>query len=132
MSAMKHWLHPRRVLLAAFALPLLAAAAPAGLASVSGGLWEVSRSATGHMAERQCVADPVVLGQWEHRGSACTRMILSDKPGEVILHYTCPAGDFGRARLNVVTPRTLRIETQGIRAGEPFFSKLHARRVGNC
>lgn len=108
------------------------AAPPAALRGVASGMWEVSRSADGSGAVRQCVADPSGLAQWEHRGSACTRVILSDKGTEAVIHYTCPAGDFGRSRLKVITPRTLRIETQGIHSGEPFFYNLHARRVGNC
>jgi hypothetical protein len=108
------------------------AAPPAALRSISGGVWEVSRSATGNGAVRECVAEPAALSQWEHRGMACTRVILSDKPGELLIHYTCPAGDFGRAKMTVITPRTLRIETQGIHSGEPFFYNLHARRVGDC
>ncbi|CAA9527500.1 MAG: hypothetical protein AVDCRST_MAG31-2065 [uncultured Sphingomonas sp.] len=102
------------------------------LGAVPGGLWEVSRSATGDGASRQCVAEPAALAQWQHRGRACTRVVLADKPGEALIHYTCPAGDFGRSRITVITPRTLRIETQGISGGEPFSYKLHARRVGNC
>lgn len=109
----------------------LAASAPL-LNSVAGGLWEVSRSADGAGAVRQCVADPAALAQWEHRGSACTRVILSARGAESVIHYTCPAGDFGRSKITVITPRTLRIETQGIHRGEPFFYNLHARRAGNC
>ncbi len=108
------------------------AAPPAALRSISGGLWEVSRSATGSGAVRECVAEPAALSQWEHRGMACTRVVLSDKPGELLIHYTCPPSDFGRAKMTVITPRTLRIETQGIHRGEPFFYNLHARRVGDC
>jgi hypothetical protein len=108
------------------------AAPPPALTAVAGGLWEVSRSATGDHAVRQCVADPSALAQWEHRGSACTRVVLSDQPGKLVIHYTCPAGDFGRSTLAVITPRTLRIQTQGIHRGDPFFYDLHARRVGAC
>jgi hypothetical protein len=32
----------------------------------------------------------------------------------------------------VLTPRTLRVATQGIAAGAPFNYVLHARRTGNC
>jgi len=128
---------PRLACLAllAGAVPFAAAAAAArtgALANVAGGLWEVSRSASGAGAVRQCVANPAALAQWEHRGNACTRLILSDKGSEMVIHYTCPAGDFGRSRLTVITPRSLRIETQGIHGGGPFFYNLYARRVGNC
>ncbi len=108
------------------------AAPPSLLGSVAGGTWEVSRSADGSGAVRQCVTNPAALAQWEHRGSACTRVVLSERGAESVIHYTCPAGDFGRSRITVITPRSLRIETQGIHRGEPFFYQLHARRVGNC
>ena len=123
------------IALLAGAVPAVAAVAAArtgALANVAGGVWEVSRSATGSGAVRQCVANPAALAQWEHRGSACTRVILSDKGTEMVIHYTCPAGDFGRSKMTVITPRSLRIETQGIHGGGPFFYNLYARRVGDC
>lgn len=110
----------------------LGGAAPAALRGVAGGSWEVSRSANGHDATRLCVADPAVLAQFEHRGGACTRVILSDRPGEAVIHYTCQGGDFGRTRLSVITPRSLRLDTQGISRGLPFSYQLHARRAGDC
>ena len=109
-----------------------ALAAPVALHGVVGGQWTVSRSATGAGGARVCAPDPATLAQWEHRGAPCTRVVLSDRSGEMVIHYTCPAGDFGRSRLTVLTPRSLRIETQGIHRGEPFFYHLHARRVGDC
>jgi hypothetical protein len=110
----------------------LGAAAPTALKGVVGGLWAVSRSANGHDAVRMCAADPAALAQFEHRGRACTRVVLSDSQNETVIHYTCPAGDFGRTRLTVITPRSLRLETQGISGGLPFSYQLHARRVGSC
>ena len=110
----------------------LVAAAPVALQDVAGGRWEVSRSANGHGATRVCVPDPAMLAQFEHRGGACTRVILSDRAGETVIHYTCQGGDFGRTKVTVITPRSLRLETQGISNGLPFSYQLHARRVGNC
>lgn len=122
----------RSLILAAVAIAVAASAAPVALGGVAGGQWEVSRSATGAGASRVCVADPTMLAQFEHRGEPCTRVVLSDRSGEAVVHYTCPAGDFGRTRMTVLTPRSLRLETQGIHRGEPFFYRLHARRTGNC
>jgi hypothetical protein len=113
------------------ALMLGAAALPPTIAE-SGGLWEVSRSATGAGAERLCVPQATVLAQWEHRRGHCTRVVISSTASEAIIHYTCPAGDFGHSKMKVITPRTLRIETQGISGGYPFNYVLHARRVGDC
>lgn len=114
------------------AAAVLAGAAPAALGGVAGGQWEVSRSATGRDPVRMCVAEPALLAQFEHRGSPCTRVVLSDKPTEVVIHYTCPAGEFGRTKITVITPRSVRLDTQGISNGLPFSYQLHARRSGNC
>jgi len=111
---------------------LAAATLPPTIAN-SGGLWEVSKSATGANAERRCVPSAAVLAQWEHRQSQCTRVVLSSSATSALINYTCPKGGFGRSQIRVITPRTLRIETQGIAAdGFPFNYVLHARRVGNC
>jgi hypothetical protein len=34
--------------------------------------------------------------------------------------------------VTLITPRSLRIDTQGISGGYPFHYQIHARRVGNC
>ena len=112
-------------------LTLSAATLPAILAG-SGGLWEVSKSATGANAERQCVPQAAVLAQWEHRKGQCTRVVISATETEAVVHYTCTGGGFGQSKMRVITPRTLRIETQGISDGFPFSYTLHARRVGDC
>lgn len=106
--------------------------APVALQGVAAGQWEVSRSATGHDPVRLCVADPAALAQFEHRAAPCTRVILSDRQSELVVHYTCPTGEFGRTRVTVLTPRSLRLDTQGISGGLPFSYQLHARRVGDC
>jgi hypothetical protein len=117
---------------AALTAVMVGAAALPPVIADSGGLWEVSRSATGAGAERSCVPQASVLAQWEHRRGQCTRVVISSTPTEAVIHYTCPAGDFGHSRMKVITPRTLRIETQGISGGYPFNYVLHARRVGEC
>jgi hypothetical protein len=113
------------------ALMLGAATLPPIIAG-SGGLWEVSRSATGANAERKCVPAAAVLAQWEHRNARCTRTVVSSTATESVVHYTCPGAGFGQSKMKVITPRTLRIETQGISDGLPFNYTLHARRVGDC
>jgi hypothetical protein len=118
---------------AAFAVLTLAAAQrPTALASVSGGLWEISTSAAGHNATKVCVADPLSLAQYEHRSASCTRVVISDKPSETVIHYTCPGGGFGDTKMTVLTPRSLRVETQGISDNAPFNYVLQVRRVGDC
>ena len=98
----------------------------------SGGLWEVSRSADGANPEKVCVPQAAVLAQWEHRRGQCTRVVIKSSAAEAEIHYTCTGGGFGRSHIRVITPRTLRIETQGIADGYPFNYVLHARRTGSC
>jgi hypothetical protein len=111
---------------------LVAAAQPRALAPAIGGLWEVSQSATGHNPTRVCVPSPEVLAQYEHRQARCTRVVISDKGTETVIHYTCADGGFGQSKVTLLTPRSLRIDTQGISGNLPFHYQLHARRVGEC
>jgi hypothetical protein len=112
-------------------LVLAAAKLPPALAN-AGGLWEISRSATGAGAEKVCAPDLAVLAQWEHRRGQCTRVVISSTADEAVIHYTCTGGGFGRSSVKAITPRSLRIDTQGISGGYPFSYVLHARKVGNC
>lgn len=124
-----------RLALIMLALPLVAgAAADASLpAALHGpGLWEVGKSASGNGSQRRCLADPSILAQWEHVGDQCTRVVVSTGTSSSEVHYTCTSGDFGTSHIRLLTPRSVRIETQGIAKGFPFGYTLHARRVGNC
>lgn len=79
-----------------------------------------------------CLPDPTVLAQWEHRGARCTRVVISDQGTRARFHYTCVSGGFGDSEMTMITPRTLRVMTQGISDNYPFAYTLHARRVGEC
>jgi hypothetical protein len=105
---------------------------PRALAPALGGLWEVSRSATGHNPTRICVATPDLLAQFEHRQQRCQRTIVSDNGSQTVISYNCPNGGFGQSKMTLITPRTLRIDTQGISDSLPFHYQLHARRIGSC
>ena len=113
------------------AVSLTAATLPPVVAG-SGGLWEVSKSAAGARAERRCVPSAATLAQWEHYRAQCTRVVISSTGTEAVIHYTCPGDGFGQSKIKVITPRSLRIETQGISGGYPFNYVLHARRIGEC
>jgi hypothetical protein len=115
------------------ALLLLAAAArPAALAQTSPGLWEISGLPNAGTAVRQCVADTALLARVEHRGTPCTQVVIKDMPTWTVIHYTCTNGGFGQSKLTLLTPRSLRIQTQGISANYPFNYVIQARRIGNC
>jgi len=113
-------------------LLLAAATRPAALAQTSPGLWEISGLPNAGTAVRQCLADTTALARVEHRGHNCTQLVIKDNPSSSEIHYTCANGGFGRSKLTLITPRSLRIETQGISANYPFNYVLQARRIGNC
>ena len=105
---------------------------PRALAPTAGGLWEISGiSGTGGPV-RQCVADTAVLARIEHRAQNCTQIVIEDDPTTTVIHYTCPRGGFGRSEITLLTPRSLRIATQGISDNLPFNFVAQARRVGAC
>ena len=112
-------------------LTLAAAQRPASLANIEGGLYEIDRLGPGGRP-RICIADPMVFASYEHRGRACTRVVISDGPGGAVIHYTCSGGGFGQSTVKALTPRSLRVETQGIADNAPFQYVFQARRVGNC
>ena len=126
-----------RRLIAAFcagaaALVLLAAARPATLAETTPGLWEITGFPKPDTSARQCVADTAALAALEHRGQSCKQAVISDTPSTTVIEYSCGNAGFGRTKLTLLTPRSLRIETQGISAKYPFNYTIQARRVGDC
>jgi hypothetical protein len=109
---------------------LVAAAAPSALSQAQGGLWEVSRA--GSPPVRLCLANPQALAQFEHRNARCSRSVVKDSGLSTTFHYTCAGGAFGQTDITVVTPRSLRLETQGITGDGPFKYVFQARRVSDC
>ena len=105
---------------------------PVALAPTSGGLWEVSGAPGTKSPARLCLADPAFLAQFEHRGRQCTRVVVSDSAPTTVIRYTCVAGGFGQSKMTLITPRSIRIETQGISDDLPFNYVVQARRVGDC
>ena len=116
------------------AVPVAALAAnpPSALTGVAAGLWEISGAPGPQAPVRQCVADILALSEYEHRGHACSRKVLSDAGRSTLINYTCGSAGFGQTQIDVITPRSLRISTQGISDQLPFNYVLQARRVGDC
>jgi hypothetical protein len=110
----------------------LAANPPSALTGVAAGLWEISGAPGTQAPVRQCVADILALSEYEHRGHACSRKVLSDAGRSTLINYTCGSAGFGQTQIDVITPRSLRISTQGISDQLPFNYVLQARRVGDC
>lgn len=95
------------------------------------GEWEVGRDARAR-GERVCLSDPAALMQWEHRGKTCSRTVLHSTVDRAEVQYSCNGDGFGTSRVRVITPRTVKIDAQGISGGLPFGYVLHARRIGDC
>ena len=98
---------------AALVLLLTAAGRPASLGLVDGGLYEIDSIGKGHRP-RLCVADPMIFANYEHRGRPCARTVISDGPNGAVVEYRCGGGDFGRSTVKALTPKSLRVDTQGI------------------
>jgi hypothetical protein len=111
-------------------LALTALARPAVFSQTAAGLWEISRSDGGR--RNICVPDPVLLAQYEHFRGRCTREVIRDQGRLAEISYSCAGGGFGQSRVEQITPRSLRIETQGISGDAPFHYVLQARRIGDC
>jgi hypothetical protein len=124
----------RLILGAAIAVPAaaLAATVPSALGKVAGGLWEVSGAPGSQTFIRQCFADILTLAQFEHRTRNCSRTVLSDNGSSAVINYRCGPANFGQSQVDVITPRSLRIATQGISDQLPFNYVIQARRVGDC
>lgn len=118
--------------LAAVGLFIALGAAQLPPAMTGAGLWEVARKASGHSSQRLCLTNPAILAQWEHRRAQCRRTVVSAGENRAEVSYTCGGGEFGTSDVRALTPRALRIETQGISRGYPFAYVLHARRMGDC
>src|SRR5689334_16324764 len=108
------------------ALVLVGAAGPTFLTQVQGGLWEISGAPTSKAPIRMCVADVASLARFEHRGRNCTAKILKSSGSSTVIDYNCGFAGFGHSQVDMLTPRSLRIDTQGVSEGLPFAYVLQA------
>jgi hypothetical protein len=111
---------------------LAAAQQPSALGMISPGDWELSGVPGAKAPVRECFSDLMTLTQFEHRTRHCHSQVISDRGGSIIVQYSCGAAGFGRTQIDVLTPRSLRISTQGISDSLPFNYVLQARRMGDC
>ena len=111
---------------------VIAAPRPAALADVAPGLWEISGYPGAKSPARECFGNVALLAQYEHRKHSCSSSVVSDHAPSSVIQYNCIGGGFGRSTVTMITPRSLRIETQGIADNLPFNYVLQARRVGDC
>jgi hypothetical protein len=114
------------------ALTLTAAQRPSVFAQTPAGIWEVTGVPGARNPIRQCLTDVSVLAHFEHRARSCSQKITTDAPSSVVIDYSCGSSGFGHSKVDLITPRSLRIDTQGISDRLPFSYVLQARRVGDC
>jgi hypothetical protein len=114
------------------AAAVVAAPRPVALAQAAPGVWEISGYPGAKAPVRECFGNLALLAQYEHRRENCSSSVVSDHAPSSVIQYSCPGGGFGRTTVTMITPRSLRIETQGISDNLPFNYTLQARRVGDC
>lgn len=117
--------------LAALAMPGAVALAEraqlAGLAQLDAGRWEVRMRDPALPSEQICLSDGHQLIQLRHRRQSCERFVVSDRPNDMTIQYTCHGKGYGRTDIHRVSDRLVRIETQGIADGLPFHFAAEAR-----
>ena len=109
-----------------------AAEQPPSIAQVQPGLWEISGVPGVDAPARQCIADIAALARFEHRAKTCAAKLLKTSGSVTSIEYSCGGAGFGHSEIQVITPRSLKISTQGISDGLPFNYVLQARRVDDC
>jgi hypothetical protein len=109
-----------------------AAEQPPSIAQAQPGLWEISGVPGATAPSRQCLADIAALARFEHRAKACSAKVLKTSGSMTSIEYSCGGAGFGHSEIQVITPRSLRISTQGISNGLPFNYVLQAHRVDDC
>jgi hypothetical protein len=72
------------------------------------------------------------LARFEHRANNCAIKSSKQTGSSAAIDYGCGGAGFGHSEIDVITPRSLRISTQGISGGLPFNYVLQARRVADC
>jgi hypothetical protein len=115
----------------AAALMLTAAQQPSPFAQAKGGDWELT-GVPGAKSVHQCLGDVLALARYEHRGKSCSSKLISQSANKVVVEYNCGGAGFGHSELELITPRNLRVSTQGISDSLPFNYVLQARRLGDC
>jgi hypothetical protein len=72
------------------------------------------------------------IARFEHRATNCTARTVREAGTLTEIDYSCGPAGFGHSQVNVITPRALRIATQGISDGLPFNYVLQAHRIADC
>lgn len=100
------------------------------LGQIEKGLWELKSRDGG--TRRLCVADAAALIQLYHPRQRCDHQPMDSNSRSVTMRYTCAGHGQGRTTIQLDTPRSLSLDTQGVADGMPFSEQFDARRIGAC
>jgi hypothetical protein len=129
------------------ARPLLGALVFAGLASapliaqsaelsmfdaLAKGSWNLRFRDNGAQTQRICLRSGRELIQLKHKQPGCSRFVVTDKPDEIVVQYTCPGNGYGRTSVRRESNALVQVQTQGIYNGTPFSHSGEARHSGSC
>ena len=112
---------------AAMAAAAAQASLPRRLSQAAPGIWEISGVPSAKAPVRQCVSD---LLRWPIRAPRAA-LHAHGHPGRAARRRSIIAvgsAGFGRSQVELITPRSLRIETQGSPVGCRFNYVIQARR----
>ena len=130
---------PKAIALAMLATGSLAIGAAAVHAQALGALqglkkgqWHVTERGATKPSHKLCLGNPSALIQLGHRGAACERYVIENKPNSVRVSYKCGARGHGVTSIRKESSGLVRIETQGIANNAPFSMAGEARRAGSC
>ena len=121
--------------IAAAAVPAFAVAtiSVGALRKLESGRWQVRELDSAVETTAICLGNPQQLVRFEHRHTpGCSSQILDSGEATATSQYSCAGRGYGHSSVRVQTPRTVRIDTQGLSNGRPFSYRLEARRVGAC
>jgi hypothetical protein len=112
--------------------PVLGQAAElAMLDTLSKGAWTLRIRDDGS-EQRICVRDGRELIQLRHKQPDCSRFVVRDDAGEVVVQYTCRGNGYGRTSIRREGSGLVQIQSQGIIDGAPFSISGEARHSGSC
>lgn len=114
-----------------FAAAAAYAAELAMLDTLTKGSWTLRNREDGSQ-QRICVRTGQEFVQLRHHQPGCSRFIVQDGPGEVVVQYTCRGNGYGRTSIRRESSGLVQIQSQGIVDGAPFSISAEARHTGPC
>lgn len=114
-----------------FAAAAAYAAELAMLDTLTKGSWTLRNREDGSQ-QRICVRTGQEFIQLRHRQPGCSRFIVQDGAGEVVVQYTCRGNGYGRTSIRREGSGLVQIQSQGIVDGAPFSVSAEARYTGPC